>query len=258
MKSRLLEITFLVYGFNRRIYGSDPEWTDCMFEQDEDLTIRLRFQEFGIASATDRATAEARIDQQLQRLVLAWEYRFGRRLHVRRHITQAPVLASPPGIASARSGVAFSARAIVHDYPGPPPDAMPQAPLFAARWIKAMAEAGEFNGFPDEELRRYYLVIEELWEEFKPEFSDEMQTKKDEINMIRDFVSHDRCNKPAIVELVSEHLSDAEFQVGEARFVRFLRTPEHRNFIARYERPAHDLARHLIDMKWYVPGLVDT
>ena len=133
---------------------------------------------------------------------------------------------------------------------------MPEVPLGAERWIGIWVEACKLGDYVEEQLRRQYLIIEELWSEFQGGFDAQTRINKKQVKLIRDFVSHANCNNPDIIALVEPDLPSAVVVVNGAKRVTFQRTVEHRNYISRFEVVSRDLARFLVDKKMLQVGKV--
>jgi hypothetical protein len=110
-------------------------------------------------------------------------------------------------------------------------------------------EANKLQAYVEEQLRRHYLIIEELWGEFQHTFGADVGERKKRVKLIRDFVSHESCCKRDVIALVESDLASAVVSVQGKKRVRFLRNVEHRNFVGRFEVISRGLARSLVDMK---------
>lgn len=133
---------------------------------------------------------------------------------------------------------------------------MPEVPLEAERWVGVWVEAFKLKDYVEEQLRRQYLIIEELWDEFKYSFNDKVRHDKKQVKHIRDFVSHASCHNSDIIALVENDLQSAVVYVNGAKHVAFRRIVEHRNYIAKFEIKSRDLARDLVDKKMNQIGRV--
>ncbi len=128
-----------------------------------------------------------------------------------------------------------------------PPDKMPSIPLECERWVLTWSEV---QGLPqkhvDEQLKREYLILEELWADYTPSRKDDKLFE--DIKLIRNFVSHPICDRTNVVKLVSQELSSASMTYRGKPAVRYERQNiDHRNYVCRYEALAHAFARQLIE-----------
>lgn len=89
------------------------------------------------------------------------------------------------------------------------PDTLPQIPLEAKRWIQIWTESTKLHDYVEEQLRRHYLIIEELWQENHQILDASQKAEKLNIKLIRDFVSHASCINPEVVSLVEKKLPSA-------------------------------------------------
>lgn len=130
-----------------------------------------------------------------------------------------------------------------------PPDKMPSIPLECERWVLTWSEVqGLPQEYVDEQLKREYLILEELWGNYPASLKDDEQFKK--IKLIRDFVSHPSCDNKDIVKLVSQYLPSAIMTYRGKSAVRYERQNiYHRNYVCQYEALAHAFARQLIEQE---------
>lgn len=250
MSHDTLEIPYRIRGFRRKLYVPLPEWPDCIFEQDENLDVLVRIVEVGVTPDTDFQSVIAAADARVRQLVLAWELRYTCPLRIARLNIVWPEFPAKGGSVAIGDTVMFGDQAEAHIVSAPPPEQMPQAPLGAERWIRTFAEAGDFEDYAEEQLRRHYLVIEELQVQYIAELDPTDQEKCKEIGFIRDFVSHPECDrKKELVDFISAHLPSAVVSGRSKPTVRFDRLDiEHRNFVGRYVVDSDRIARRLIEL----------
>lgn len=249
MNNDTLEITYLIRGVRQTVYVPAPEWPGCTFEQADNFDITLRITEAGLTPDTDLGSLIEFVDVRVGQLVLAWELRYGRRLQLTRRNTALPSFPQNGGTAEISDTVMLSDRAEAEIVLAPPPEQMPQVSLRAERWIRTFAEAGDFPDYPEEQLRRHYLIIEELWETYMSTFDADDQAKREDIGLIRHFVSHVECNHEKVVQFISARLSSAVVAGRSRPTVRFDRlSVEHRNFVGRHVPDSERTARELIEL----------
>lgn len=248
MSQDTLEITYHVSGFQRAVYVPAPEWPGCRFEQGDNLDVALQITETGLLPDTDVGALIAFADLRIRRLVLAWELRYGRRLKLTRRNTVLPSFPQCEASVEIADSAIVSDRSDAEIARAPPPEHMPQVSLGAERWIRTFAEAGDFPDYAEEQLRRHYLIIEELWDTYAARFNAGDQVKREEIKLIRDFVSHVECNRESHVRFISSHLPSAAVTDGVRPTVLFNRLDvEHRSFVGRYVPDAERIGRALIE-----------
>ena len=130
--------------------------------------------------------------------------------------------------------------------PVPLPQNMPSVPLILKRHILTVLQAealdGESEHYADEQLKRWFLIIEEL---HTPQ-SD--QDYKD-LKHARNFVSHPMVDRPHTVAFLKHELPSSVY-VGpngreEARYLRD--DPQHQALVFKYETTARQWAKMLVE-----------
>jgi hypothetical protein len=131
--------------------------------------------------------------------------------------------------------------------PKAPPSDIEQIHAGAARWIQTLTEARRMSAYPDEVLKRLYLVIEELKDVHASALSPADIAALEELALVRDFVSHPVCDRKKVPPFIQSRLPSAVVSVGPPLVVRYDRTDvEHRNFVGRYDPIARRLAHQLL------------
>lgn len=245
-----LEITYEITGFDGILYSQQPSWENCKFSMEKENLAIFSVWEDGINNASQLEAAKNNITQRVKSFVLALEFKLGRPLEYAEKSTQTPTIITENGTLHllskgyAKSFLSFSVS------PSNPPKDMPSLPLECERWVLTLAEAYIFGQYVEEQFKRQYLIIEELWDEFAAEFDAATKNKREELKLIRDFVSHPVCCNKKIVEFVSNKLPSSIFYDGTEARVRFLSNDTtHRNFVARYEVKSREISRSLVEKK---------
>ncbi len=232
-------------GLDRDLYSSVPQWPEGSYRGLSDTEGELTLLATGITRPESLALAQAELNERAQKFRLALSYRTGCPLLLKLHRADIPDV-DPTGVMRAHSTVGFSVSVQLTVLPGAPPDHLPQLPLDSARWVYTLTETHRLGDFPDEVLKRLYLLIEELWPRFSDQASVDQRLIEHEAKLLRDFVSHPRCDGKRVVDFIKTNLPSA-LVVGESA-VQFDRTNiDHVNFIGRFEPRARDLTKWLVD-----------
>lgn len=246
MRDGHLEIEYQIVGLTRELYVPLPEWSGCEIRQDENFDLTLVVAEEGLSSGLDLEAIIRAHDVRIRRFVLAIEFQIGQSLQYRRTSVRGSMLSQRDG-AEVGDTILFSDSCEARIVGAPAPNEMPQAPLEAERWIRTFAEAGALSGFVEEQLRRHYLLIEELGDRFMANLEDVDRDEIEVTKILRDFVSHAECSGEKVVRFVSEHLPSAVVSGRSRPTVRFDRlNPEHRALVARHEVRSARIARELV------------
>jgi hypothetical protein len=129
--------------------------------------------------------------------------------------------------------------------PSPLPSQMPFIPLSLQRHVMTIIQAEELEqqnlNYEDEQLKRWFLLLEELYE-------DKNDVNYNHIKYVRDFVSHPKCNSSKIIEFLKKQFPESVNQSGtEAIFKRDKQS--HINFVSRYQYKARNIAKLLVKQK---------
>jgi hypothetical protein len=244
-----LRLVVEIRGFDRVLYKETAQWDKCTFSMNENLTAHLEIWECNIDSPEKLHSAVVQAKEKLQRLILSIEWTYGRELLSRVTNVYAPSFANEEDILNISESLELNDRVRIQAEPREVPMVMPEVPLEAGRWIGIWVEANKLSDYVEEQLRRQYLIIEELWDEFESTLDASIRTDKKRVKLIRHFVSHDKCGNPNIIALVEPDLPSAVITVNGTKSVAFQRNVEHRNYISRFEVISRELARSLVDMK---------
>lgn len=130
--------------------------------------------------------------------------------------------------------------------PAPLPQKMPSVPLILKRHILNIIQAEELDINPehyeDEQLKRWFLIIEEL------EAQKNVQTYKD-LRSARNFVTHPTSNAYETIMFLKKELPSSVYKNScgheEARYHRD--DPTHRAFVSKYETIARRWAKELVE-----------
>jgi hypothetical protein len=241
-----LRRTYRLSGLDRFLYRSEPAWTAGTFVQANEEHGCLVLISEGIDSPEALRGEIQRLDRVAERFRLAIAKRIGCPLRIVLETSRGPSF-DPSGVASAQDQVALADIGSSTVAPRAAPSSIEQVPEEAARWILTLTEARTFDAFPDEMLKRYYLLIEELKDAHGDALSNEQVAVFSELKWLRDFVSHPVCTNPALCGFIERELPSAVVS-STPLTVRFDRSlVEHRNFVGRYSPKAHNVAGALLD-----------
>lgn len=244
-----LEVTYEITGFDRVMYDTTAMWPGCEFAMVSADKGKVRFWEEGVTTSEQLQAAKDRIRDKLKAFTLALQLERRRLLHVSPPIVKDPQLPSDGLTLTASANLDIRLNAEVIHAPRLPPRSMPSAPLECERWILTLAEAASFEGFVEEQLRRHFLIIEELWPEFVHEFDDAPKRDYHEIRLIRNFVSHPVCEDKHVVTFIAKHFPKGIQKIDGKDMAVFQRKVTHRNFVARFEVKSRGLAGLLVEKK---------
>lgn len=244
-----LRLIVEIEGFDRVLYKETAHWDKCTLSMIDDSSARLEIWENDIDTPEKLQTAAVQVKEKLKRLILSIEWTYGQELKTKIIKVYAPSFVDENNILEITESLKIKDQVSLQVEPREVPAAMPEVPLEAKRWIGIWVEACKLGEYVEEQLRRQYLIIEELWSEFHGSFDAQIRADKKRVKLVRDFVSHANCNNPDIIALVEPDLPSAVIVVNGGKRVTFQRTGEHRNYISRFEVISRELSRSLVDMK---------
>lgn len=245
MDNRHIERTYIVGGLDQVLYSEPPAWPEGSFEQSEEDWGRLRLRSPPLHNRAEVGPALEVLDSIAERFRIALSMRTGCPLTMRVDSTSTPIFPDDPG-GIVLDGLTVTATASARVAPRPPPATIEQLPEAAARWVQTLAETRAFSTHPDECMKRYYLLIEELKPDYGELLTDAERTAAEQVKWVRDFVSHEACGNRALCDFVLGQLPDSRIP-GDTLQVRFDRTlVEHRNFVGRFDPVARQLVSTLL------------
>jgi hypothetical protein len=255
-KTGELRLVVKVERLDRVLYEEVAHWDKCLLSMENASKAHVEMWESGIDNTEDLELALPRIKERLRRLVLALEWNYGRELSVEVITVRAPSFGKVADLTVTDDSIEFESRAHAAVKPRQVPQEMPEVPLGAKRWVAMWTEIMKLGDYVEEQLRRHYLIIEELWDEFQNSFDVAACADKERVKLVRDFVSHASCDNPAVIALVEHDLTSAVIMVNGKKRVAFQRTVEHRNYVSQFEAVSRGLARSLVAMKMQQLGRV--
>lgn len=245
MPSNFLRRTYVIRGLDRILYSRHPAWSEGTFLQDEEDVGRLVLLKEGIPSPGALRQEIALMDSRAKRFCLAVSKRAVRPLTMKLERSEEPNF-ERDGLVSLRSAAQFSEELHAPAAPREPPAEMEQISEVAERWIATLAETANFGDYPDEVLKRLYLLIEEFKDGYTPSMPEEAQLLE-ESKLLRNFVSHPICKDDKVVAFVGAHLPQAAISANPPQ-VRFDRTDiDHRNFVGRFEPKIRKMALNMLN-----------
>ena len=148
---------------------------------------------------------------------------------------------------------AMTCRASGFTSPVPLPQRMPSVPLILKRHILNLIQAEELDGhsehYEDEQLKRWFLIIEEL------EVGISRKEYKD-LRSARNFVSHPTSNKSETIGFLKRELPSSVYLNShgeeEARYLRD--EPTHRAVVSKYQTAARRWAKALVEREILLKG----
>lgn len=246
MTVRQLRRIYLVTGLDRQLYSRRPQWPEGTFENTSDYEGVLTLVESNINSRSELDAAIKRLDRRAECFRLAISRQLVRTVQVRLRDSQEPDV-DPPGEFLAIARADATAECELSITPRSPPEVMPQLSPGATRWVTTLGETSSFSDFPDEVIKRYYLIIEELWEKYEVGATQAQKDEQRALLYVRNFVSHDELDRKGAREYIAQHLPSAIVAQNPLK-VRFDRSsPEHRNFVGSYAARMQALANWLLD-----------
>jgi len=253
-----LKIIGEIEGFDRILYDSPAKWDNfrlsvvdsgkAQFEVWIDQVDDIEKLHSGIIS----------INNRIEQFKLSIEWSYGQELKYKILDIIAPSFDKDVNLLEIRDTLKLKDYVTNTVVPRKVPQSIPQVPLEARRWIQVWTECTKLNGYVEEQLRRHYLIIEELWQEFHHLFEENKISEKCKVKLIRDFVSHASCNNPDMILLIEHNLPSAVQVINGKKQVSFNRTVEHRNYISRFEVTSRKIARQLVNYKMNQIGFVSS
>lgn len=133
-----------------------------------------------------------------------------------------------------------------HSSPVPLPQNMPMIPLALKRHILNVLQAEALDikseHYADEQLKRWFLIIEEL------HLNQSDQDYKD-LRCARNFVSHPTSNSNDTVAFLKRELPSSVYIANGCEEARYLRHDvEHHTFVSKYETIARQWAMMLVEV----------
>lgn len=247
-----LEITYEITGFDRILYSQKPSWENCEFSMEEENRAVLRVWEDKIYNKDQLQQAKTRLERKVKSFILAMEFALSCPLQYRVLHEKRPAITAEDGTIELIEVVSVKDEAVSSVAPSMPPKEIPALPLECERWVLTLAEAHRFGDYVEEHLKREYLIIEELWPEFKNEIDDANASQEliNKIRWTRNFVSHQICHDEKVVDHVLRELPSAAWYEGKELRVKFISSDvSHRCYVSRYEVKAREIARLLVEKK---------
>lgn len=238
---------FKLTGMDRILYSPAPAWPNGTFNQTEEETAELVLFKDGITTMEQATDAVDHLSQLAN----------GYRLYLMKWMRRPIALSSPrvflpdlpPGDA-----ISFVDTVGLRDFiesttnPKAPPPELPLIHQRAERWLLTLAETASFSGFPEESLRRWFLLIEELLPLHESALDQADQMKIQPLRWLRHFASHSELTQPSAVAFITSELPSAVVPCSNGLVVRLDRSSvEHRNLFGRWGTHAQRIAQKLVD-----------
>lgn len=243
-----LRLIYKIEGFNF-VYKSQAEWENFKLSKIEDGKGIVEAWAYGIDDIEKLQKTKAKLKEKVESFILAIEWNYGCELNYSKSKTIYPLLFQKDNTSELDEKLELEDMAVYYLADRNIPEEIPQVPIEAKKWIKIWLECSKFDEYVEEQLRRYYLIIEELWDEFNHKFDQTTKVEKNKIKLIRDFVSHAYCENKDIISLVEYNLPSAVKIIKQKKRIIFQRTDEHRNYIAPVAGKSKEIARKLISFK---------
>ena len=244
-----LRLFIEIKGFDRVLYEAPANWENFTLSIVDNGAAIIETWDSGIESIDKLRSSTISLKEKVKRFILCIEWAYGCELKCKILKISAPSFATENNLLEVTENLGMQDEVVHQVAPRSVPEAIPQVPLEAYRWIQTWVEAYKLNEYVEEQLRRQYLIIEELWNELHGIFDAQTKTDKKQVKLIRDFVSHASCDNKDIATLIENDLPSAVQVVNGTKRVAFQRTIEHRNYISRFEVKSREIARMLVDTK---------
>lgn len=232
------------------MYNSPPNWNVGTFRQTAADEGELELHVDDVSDAAARTQAAEQLDKLAEQFRLAISWQTGCPLAMKHVRSVEPAWLNSTGD-SLSDAIAVSDAITDSVGPRPPPAQIPQFTRHAARWIHTYTDAHWMDAYPDEMIKRYFLVLEELEPGFRSSASPTQRVDYDRIRCVRNFVSHPHCVRPTVVQYVMQHLPSASVAPPPppaSQAVRFDRTSfEHEQFVRQHIHIASALAQAMVN-----------
>jgi len=252
-----LRLVFEIDGFDRVLYGDTAKWDGLSLSVIDKGKGLLEAWSGNVDNAEQVKDELIKLREKAQRFILAVEWAYGHELDYKITKVFVPSVIKDEGLLEIKEKLSVYDQVEISVAPRKVPELAPQVPLQAARWIQIWVESKKLGEYVEEQLRRQYLIIEELWQDAHHIFDAAKIEEKRKVKLIRDFVSHAKCSNQDIVSLIENDLpSSIQLENGK-KYASFSRTVEHRNYISRFEVKSREIARALVDHKMQQLGVVN-
>lgn len=242
-----VKVTGVINGFDGALYKSIARWDNFILYEVFNGSAKFEAWADEVDTIDRVENAVVVLEELIMRFILSVEWLLGRKLIYVIDNIEKPVFASENASIELVDRIYAKDSCEIELVSRKIPNNIPQLPLEAKRWILIWVEASQFNDYVEEQLRRHYLIIEELWQELHHIFDKSQKEEKKKIKLIRDFVSHAHLDNVDIISLVKNDLPSAYDE--EKNRVQFKRTTEHRNYISQFEVKSRQIARALVEEK---------
>lgn len=129
----------------------------------------------------------------------------------------------------------------IKESPTPLPSKMPSIPSDLHGKAAIIIAADDLTSYPDLKLKLAYLIVEES----KIPITS---INKDEMKLVRDFVSHPICNNTNVIAFIGKDLPSAKCMNKKTVVVRFNRNdPKHIAFVEKHATQALNKAKELFN-----------
>lgn len=244
-----------IKGLNWKLVQEEVVWDNFRFSMPDEETGIVEIWIDDVDAEEKVKPALESLQDRIRRFVLALEWKVCRELKWRIIHETLPSCVTGNETIRVSDTIGVADRFYCSAVGGNTPLQMPEFPIEAERWVQTLVEACKFSGYVDETFRREYFIIEELWGEFSLCFTPQERDERRDLKRIRHFISHERCADPDVVALVRQGLPQAFHSDSAGDYVRFERTVDHRNFVARFQSKTRALARKLVKLKLNQLGL---
>ncbi|HUU41930.1 MAG TPA: hypothetical protein VMW42_13425 [Desulfatiglandales bacterium] len=211
-------------GFDRVLYKSPAQWDNFSLSVVESGKAKFEAWADQIDNIDKLNSEITGIKDRIEQFILSVEWEYGHELSYKITDIIAPAFTTDANLLEIRETLNVEDHVTNTVVPRKVPKTLPQVPLEAKRLIQIWVECTKLSGYVEEQLRRQYLIIEELWQEFHHIFDANKWAEKRQVKLIRHFVSHASCDDPAVVSLIEHDLPSALELVNGNKQVSFKRT----------------------------------